>query len=124
MRERHQAWRIVVEGLRPRAGGPDAAVRRLRQADWTAALALANAHLVAPGLFGSLAAAGRLGDLPDEVRDYLEMLHRCNGRRNASKGGSDTRSAGPPPWRRRKTMAHTGQPDGPRASAAIRGGTA
>ncbi len=65
----------------------DAAARRLRQADWTAPLALANAHLVAPSVYANLLKAGRLGDLPEDVRDYLDLLHRCNGERNAALRG-------------------------------------
>lgn len=84
MTSSRQAWRLVVEALRPDAGGPAAAARRRRQADWSAPLALANDHLVTPSLRASLAAAGRLGELPGDVRDYLDLLHAGNGARNAA----------------------------------------
>lgn len=84
MRRSRQALRLVAEGLRPGAGGAEAALRRRRQADWGAALALANAHLVTPSLHVGLAEAGGLADLPAAVRDYLGLLHRCNAERNAA----------------------------------------
>ncbi|MBE0532485.1 MAG: nucleotidyltransferase family protein [Rhodospirillales bacterium] len=84
MRHSWQALRIVVEALRPDGGGTDAAARRLGHAEWTAPLALANAHLVAPSVYANLLEAGRLGDLPKDVRDYLDLVHGCNGERNAA----------------------------------------
>ncbi len=84
MKNSRRALRLVAEGLRPDGGGTDASARRRRQAEWTAPLALANAHLVAPGLYANLVEADRLGDLPEDVRNYLELLHRCNGERNAA----------------------------------------
>lgn len=84
MKDSRRALRIVADGLRPDGGGVDAANRRLRQVEWTAPLALANGHLVAPSLYANLLEAGRLGDLPADVRNYLNLLLRCNGERNAA----------------------------------------
>lgn len=78
------ALRIVTEALRPGAGGPGAAVRRRRQTDWATPLALANAHFVTPSLYANLRRAGALGDLPDDVRDYLALLYQSNKDRNAA----------------------------------------
>lgn len=84
MKDSRRALRLVAEGLRPDGGGADAAARRLGQVEWGPPLALANAHLVAPGIHANLLEAGRLGDLPADVRDYLELLHRCNKERNVA----------------------------------------
>ncbi len=83
MMARLRALRLIAEMLQPQAGGPDAAARR-RDAnpDWPALLALANEHLVTPALYVSLRDAGRLGELPEEVRDYLAFLHGENVARN------------------------------------------
>lgn len=75
---------LVVESLRPGAGGPEAAAWRRACADWTAPLALANAHLVALALYVGLSEEEALVDLPAEVRAYLELLHRSNRERNAA----------------------------------------
>ena len=83
MMTRLRALFLLAEALQPQAGGNDAAQRRRsRKLDWSALLALANAHLVTPALYVSLRDAGRLGDLPDEVRDYLAFLHAENTTRN------------------------------------------
>lgn len=82
MTDAGKALHIVADGLRPDAGGPPASIRRRRQADWTGAVALANAHFVGPALYGNLAQAQKLGDLPEDARDYLALLHRSNRLRN------------------------------------------
>lgn len=76
------AFRILVEALRPDAGGEEASTRRRACTDWVAVVERANAHYVAPALYASLARAGKLDDLPQDARDYLELLHESNGRRN------------------------------------------
>jgi hypothetical protein len=53
-------------------GAPDPAC------DWTEVLRLANDHLLTPALWQVLPAAA----LPEDVRGYLETLHRLNGERN------------------------------------------
>jgi hypothetical protein len=59
-----------------------------RDADWMAILAEANARLVSPALFSNLvgpqaAESAQLG-IPDDVRDYLGLLHERNLERNTS----------------------------------------
>ena len=71
-----EALATVASALAPERG-PAAGVR-----DWTAGLALANDHLLSPAIYSALTATGRIGELPDDVRDYLELLHRLNGERN------------------------------------------
>lgn len=79
-----RSLRLLAEALQPLAGGAEAAERRRRpDVDWPALLALANDHLVTPALYVSLRDAGRLGELPGEVRDYLAFLHGENAQRNA-----------------------------------------
>lgn len=78
------AVQIVAEGLRPGAGGPGARERRRAVEDWSLPIALANEHLVGPAFFAALRAAGAEGDLPDDARGYLELLHRSNAERNAA----------------------------------------
>jgi hypothetical protein len=82
MSERRQTVKLVTEGLRAAAGGPLAAAERRAVNDWAPVLAFANAHFLAPALHSSLAEAGRLDDLPADVRDYLALLHRLNRDRN------------------------------------------
>jgi hypothetical protein len=77
-----QALRIVCDGLAP----PGSAVRDLRAVDditWQRVVELANSHFVTPALYASLAQAHRLDELPEDVRDYLALVHRGNARRNA-----------------------------------------
>jgi len=50
--------------------------------DWTAVLALANEHLLAPALWSMLDATGHAAALPPDVRDYLRTVHLLNGERN------------------------------------------
>lgn len=50
--------------------------------DWQSVIALANHALLTPALFSSLAQAGRLDGLPEDVRDYLRFIHDCNRERN------------------------------------------
>src|SRR5262245_37704205 len=50
--------------------------------DWMAVLAIANAHLLTPALWGALGGSGHEVSLPADVRDYLATLHRLNGDRN------------------------------------------
>lgn len=84
MTARLRSLQLLTEALRPQAGGAEAAKRRRdRGVDWTSLLALANEHLVAPALYVSLRDAVRLGDCPEEVRDYLAFLHGENVTRNA-----------------------------------------
>lgn len=78
---------IVVESLRPGAGGPRAARRRQRLQDWVGPLRIANDHLLAPAMYQSLALADCLHDLPADVRDYLGLLHKANRDRNALIAG-------------------------------------
>ncbi len=73
---------IIVECLRPEAGGPRGARVRPSLRDWTAALTLANRHWLTPAVHAALAEAGRSDDVPPEVRDYLALLHRANAERN------------------------------------------
>jgi hypothetical protein len=50
--------------------------------DWTPVLALANQHLLTPALWTALNASPLRSDVPPEVVDYLQVLHRLNGERN------------------------------------------
>ncbi len=76
--------RVIGDALRADAGDNDGAGRRRSLADWTCVLRQANDHLVTPAMFSSLTAADGLDDLPEEVRDYLALLHHHNGLRNAA----------------------------------------
>src|SRR5262245_20257994 len=71
-----EALATLASALGPERG-PAAGVR-----DWAAGLALANDHLLSPAIYAALTATGRIGELPDDVRNYLELLHRLNGERN------------------------------------------
>lgn len=75
--------RVVVESLRPHAGGRAAARRRRQLQDWIEPLKIANEHLLVPAIHESLSAAGCLEDLPSEARGYLALLHTANAERNA-----------------------------------------
>lgn len=77
-----QALQILAEALRPDAGGAAAAARRCTVADWPAVIALANAHFVSATLFTTMSRADDWDTLPDELRDYLALLHEQNGLRN------------------------------------------
>ncbi|MGE5538992.1 MAG: nucleotidyltransferase family protein [Gemmatimonas sp.] len=79
-----ESLRLIVEALQPKAGGLKAALRRRAVDDWTRPLELANTHLLTPSLYAALAASHRLAALPTEVRDYLKLLHRNTGERNAA----------------------------------------
>lgn len=80
---RLRALILLAQALQPGAGGEAAAEKRRDPGvDWPALLALANEHLVAPALHASLRDAGRLGDLPEEVRNYVAFLHAQNTTRN------------------------------------------
>ena len=85
-----QALGIVVEALQPAAGGPSAATRRRSVRDWTRPLALANVHLLSPAIYGGLAGAGALADLPHDAREYLALLYRLNRDRNQALRGQAT----------------------------------
>ena len=84
MTARRHALQLVLDALRPDAGGASGAERRRAARDWDAAVRLANAHYVGPAMYANLAASGRLGELPAELADYLALLHRCNRDRNAA----------------------------------------
>ena len=81
---RRHALQVVLDGLSPDAGGPEAVERRRATTDWAAVLRVANAHLVGPAMYAGIADARRLGELPDDVRDYLGLLHERNRSRNAA----------------------------------------
>jgi hypothetical protein len=78
----------LSEALQPLAGGSEAAERQRAPdmdwttIDWAGLLALANEHLVTPALYVALRNAVRLGDLPEEVREYLGFLYAENRTRN------------------------------------------
>jgi hypothetical protein len=75
-----QALRVVCDGLgRPRSAALGSAID---DETWPAVIGLANGHFVTPALYASLDRANRLGELPEEVRDYLALVHRSNARRN------------------------------------------
>lgn len=82
MISRGEALRLVTEALQPDGGGNLAAARRRRVADWTAPLIFANENLVGPAFYTSLVDAGRVDELPDEVREYLAFLRQHNEDRN------------------------------------------
>jgi len=63
----------LIAGLRGRAPAG---------ADWRAVIALANRTLLTPALFSSLAHAGQIQGLPQDVREYLRFVHDCNRERN------------------------------------------
>ncbi|ANT48464.1 nucleotidyltransferase family protein [Mesorhizobium amorphae] len=73
MMRRGNALEALIAGLR---GCPT------DRADWQAVIALANHTLLTPDLFSSLARAGQIHRLPQEVREYLEFVHDCNRERN------------------------------------------
>ncbi|OWK22116.1 hypothetical protein AJ88_15325 [Mesorhizobium amorphae CCBAU 01583] len=73
MMRRGNALEALIAGLR---GCP------ADRADWQAVIALANHTLLTPDLFSSLARAGQIHRLPQEVREYLEFVHDCNRERN------------------------------------------
>lgn len=77
-----QALDVVVDSLRPDGGGPRGAERRRSVRDWADTLTFANRHWLTPAVHAALADAGRLDDVPPDVRDYLALLHRANGERN------------------------------------------
>jgi len=54
----------------------------LSDADWSSVIWQASHHLVAPGLYPALEAAGRLSEIPAEPRDALEGLCLLNRERN------------------------------------------
>lgn len=82
MISRGTALRLVTEALQPDAGGNLAAARRRSVADWAVPLIFANENLVATAMYSSLSTAGRLGEVPDDVREYLAFLHQHNAERN------------------------------------------
>ena len=67
------ALEALIAGLR---GRPAAS------ADWQSVIALANHTLLTPALFSSLAHAGQIDRLPQEVGEYLRFIHDCNRERN------------------------------------------
>lgn len=77
------ALRLVADSLKPDAGGPAALIRRARVRDWTGPLAFANENLVATAAYANLVEAGRVNELPEDVREYLAFLHQHNGERNS-----------------------------------------
>lgn len=82
MMSRGASLRLVAEALQPGSGGNLAALRRRSVEDWTVPLIFANENLVGPAMYASLAAANRLDDLPEDVREYLAFLHQHNQDRN------------------------------------------
>lgn len=74
--------RIVVECLQSDAGGPAGAHRRHALDDWLEPIRVGNDHLLSPSLYASLAEAQQLSSLPDDTRQYLELLHSNNIKRN------------------------------------------
>jgi hypothetical protein len=77
-----RALHLVCEGLRPDAADGLQSLRDIGNAAWHDAIALANNHLVAPALYAALERTRRLAELPEEVRDYLALLHQANAIRN------------------------------------------
>ncbi|TGQ68271.1 hypothetical protein EN829_017645 [Mesorhizobium sp. M00.F.Ca.ET.186.01.1.1] len=73
MMSRGNALEALIAGLR---GSPT------DRADWQAVIALANHTLLTPDLFSSLARAGQIHQLPQDVREYLRFVHDCNQERN------------------------------------------
>ncbi|WP_136622157.1 MULTISPECIES: nucleotidyltransferase family protein [Mesorhizobium] len=73
MMSRGSALEALVAGLRG---------SRTDRADWQAVIALANHTLLTPDLFSSLARAGQIHHLPEDVREYLRFVHDCNRERN------------------------------------------
>lgn len=82
MISRAHSLRLVTEALQPDGGGSLGAARRRDVADWTVPLILANENLVGPALYASLVEAGRIAELPDDVREYLAFLRQHNEERN------------------------------------------
>ncbi|WP_298725111.1 nucleotidyltransferase family protein [uncultured Ferrovibrio sp.] len=78
-----QALHILTEALRPMAGGEAGVAHRREVDDWPPILALANAHFISAALYPSLAAAQDWNSLPEDLRDYLALLHEQNGLRNS-----------------------------------------
>ncbi|MBX3502620.1 MAG: nucleotidyltransferase family protein [Alphaproteobacteria bacterium] len=72
--------------VRAQAGTVRALASALRgqalPADWTPLLGLANQHLLTPALWTALDASPLRSNMPPEVVDYLQVLHRLNGERN------------------------------------------
>lgn len=64
----------LIAGLR---GHPAAAD------DWQSVLALANRTLLTPALCASLASAGQLHRIPQDVREYILFVRECNRERNS-----------------------------------------
>ncbi|TPL83212.1 nucleotidyltransferase family protein [Mesorhizobium sp. B2-3-13] len=73
MTSRGNALKALVAGLR---GAPT------DSADWQAVIALANHTLLTADLFSSLARAGQIHQLPQDVREYLRFVYDCNRERN------------------------------------------
>ncbi|TIT80794.1 MAG: hypothetical protein E5W57_01075 [Mesorhizobium sp.] len=73
MMRRGNALEALIAGLR---GSP------ADWADWHAVIALANRTLLTPDLFSSLARAGQIHRLPQDVHEYLRFVHDCNRERN------------------------------------------
>jgi hypothetical protein len=77
-----RALHIVCAALRCGGDGGLPSLSGINDRQWQAAIALANEHFVSPMLYPALAQTQRLDDLPPDVRDYLELLHRANAARN------------------------------------------
>lgn len=73
MTRRGKVLEVLMAGLR---GCPS------DKADWQAVIALANHTLLTPDLFSSLARAGQIHRLPQDVGEYLRFVHDCNRERN------------------------------------------
>jgi hypothetical protein len=67
------ALEALIAGLR---GGS------IATADVRAVFALANHTLLTPALFSSLARTGEIDQLPQDAREYLSFIHKCNRQRN------------------------------------------
>ncbi|HEX2889955.1 nucleotidyltransferase family protein [Vineibacter terrae] len=78
-----RALHLVCDCLRTdAAAGHRQRLRKIDDATWSHAIALANEHLVGPALHAALERTGRLADIPDAVHDYLALLHQSNAARN------------------------------------------
>jgi hypothetical protein len=77
-----RALRLVCSCLHAQAENRAPMLCAANESDWQDAIALANEHFITPALYGSLADAGQLKLLPEDVRGYLELLWRSNIARN------------------------------------------
>ena len=80
MNRRRQALEVLAGCLReaPVAPADDATA----SSGWMQVLEMANDYLLTPALWSALCASGQAAMLAMETREYLDTLHRLNGRRN------------------------------------------